>query len=379
MISLTVTVGVCSLVPLMRPPPRAAQFSSRSAVCRMQEPPEAPPETDARAGVHRLRLQLVDAASRRRTTGSTAAGDQEAAGRCSWRSARTPTTSGAHAQVHGPAPGPNEPIVVEGEGSDDVGALAPIDVEATASLTTATDRELQGDFLSFLAEREADEVFKETDGGEIVFSSREQLAGLVSQFAYDKLKELSAAARALARYVEDLENELEAADDTAVAMRKEVLESERARPVGERGRAAPTAGRPRRRAPAARAAIAREQEAQAEAEAAPTSPPSSSWPPRSTRRRRRARRRTTLKASASSSAKSSGGGGARDGSGEGGGARQDGAAAHGGDGGGVRQTPSLLQATSTSSRRSGTPPRRCDACAIRRNSGAILAQFGAIL
>ena len=46
-----------------------------------------------------------------------------------------------------------------------------------------------------------------------VFASRDDLAALVSEFSYGKLSELAAAARALARYVDDLETELEAADD----------------------------------------------------------------------------------------------------------------------------------------------------------------------
>ena len=240
----------------------------------MQEPPEAPPETEATpAQVFTVFVgNFVDAAEQakdnwinggwtvKKRQGKVLPEIRPNANDIGERTLKYMAPAGA--------PGPNEPIVVEGEGGDDVGALAPIDVEATASLTTATDRELQGDFLSFLAEREADEVFKETDGGEIVFSSREQLAGLVSQFAYDKLKELSAAARALARYVEDLENELEAADDTAVAMRKEVLESER-----KLGQSVTEAEDLRQQQAdlaaelsAARAAIAREQEAQAEAE-----------------------------------------------------------------------------------------------------------------
>jgi hypothetical protein len=55
-----------------------------------------------------------------------------------------------------------------------------------------------------------------------VFESREALAALVADFSYGKLKELAAAARALARYVDDLEGELEAADDAVVDLRREV-------------------------------------------------------------------------------------------------------------------------------------------------------------
>ena len=38
-----------------------------------------------------------------------------------------------------------------------------------------------------------------TADGEIIFASKESLAGLVAQFSYDKLRELAAASRALAR------------------------------------------------------------------------------------------------------------------------------------------------------------------------------------
>ena len=68
--------------------------------------------------------------------------------------------------------------------------------------------------------------FRTTAKGEIVFQSREDLAALVADFSYQKLKELAAASRALARYVDDLEGELEAADDVVVKLRREVTKSE---------------------------------------------------------------------------------------------------------------------------------------------------------
>ena len=63
--------------------------------------------------------------------------------------------------------------------------------------------------------------------GEIVAASRDDLAQLVAEFSYGKLQELAAASRALARYVEDLETELEAADDAVVKLRREASATEK--------------------------------------------------------------------------------------------------------------------------------------------------------
>ena len=98
---------------------------------------------------------------------------------------------------------------------------------ASAALVTPQADALQGDFLVFLAEREEE---METSGacrvsstGELTFRSRDALAQVVVQFSMKKLSELAAAARALARYVDDLEMELEVADESVVKLRKEMV------------------------------------------------------------------------------------------------------------------------------------------------------------
>ena len=49
----------------------------------------------------------------------------------------------------------------------------------------------------------------------------------MSEFSYGKLQELAAAARALARYVDDLEAELAAADEGAVLLRSQLADAEK--------------------------------------------------------------------------------------------------------------------------------------------------------
>ena len=105
------------------------------------------------------------------------------------------------------------------------GSLAQVDQQASALLApTQGSLELQQEFCSFLTPREGSS-YTMTEKGEVVFASRDDLAALVAEFSYAKLRELAAAARALARYVDDLEDELEAADDAVVGLRRQVLTS----------------------------------------------------------------------------------------------------------------------------------------------------------
>jgi hypothetical protein len=96
------------------------------------------------------------------------------------------------------------------------GSLAQVDQQASALLApTQGSLELQKEFCSFLAPQEG-RAYRTNEAGEVIFASRDALAALVVEFSYAKLRELAAAARALARYVDDLEGELEAADDAVV-------------------------------------------------------------------------------------------------------------------------------------------------------------------
>ena len=85
------------------------------------------------------------------------------------------------------------------------GSLAKVDAQASAILSSESAIELQGEFCAFLAPREG-KAYSTTAKGEIVFASRDALAALVAEFSYAKLRELAAAARALSRYVDDLES-----------------------------------------------------------------------------------------------------------------------------------------------------------------------------
>ena len=130
------------------------------------------------------------------------------------------------------------------------GSLAQVDQQASALLApTQGSLELQKEFCSFLAPQEG-RAYRTNEAGEVIFASRDALAALVVEFSYAKLRELAAAARALARYVDDLEGhlvpserahtsahhgapashryvddlegELEAADDAVVSLRRQV-------------------------------------------------------------------------------------------------------------------------------------------------------------
>ena len=247
--------------------------------------------------------------------------------------------------------------------------------QATASLTTAADRELQGDFLSSPSEPTRSSGDRRgRDRLRRASSSPASSRGCVRQ-----TEGLSAAARLPARYVEDLENEAEAAD-TAVAMRKEVPRRAQAQPVDERAESA-RQGRPRRRASGARGDRARAGAGRGRA-------------------RRRPRRPATLGRAEQLSAQAA----ARRRSGAEG-ERRRARRERGGNGGArwrrrrrrrssrwssgswrrrrrrrPRRPPSSSsRRRSTSSRRRGTPPRRCEPRAILAQFGAILAEFGAII
>jgi len=88
------------------------------------------------------------------------------------------------------------------------GSLAQVDQQASALLApTQGSLELQKEFCSFLAPQEG-RAYRTNEAGEVIFASRDALAALVVEFSYAKLRELAAAARALARYADDLEGPL---------------------------------------------------------------------------------------------------------------------------------------------------------------------------
>jgi hypothetical protein len=110
-----------------------------------------------------------------------------------------------------------------------------IEVALKSSLAIASPADLSQDFLAFLAEREAASAaagggatMTIGEDGTITFASKRELGQFVGEFSYGKLRQISAAARALARYVEDLEAELESADVTVVRLRAQMREAARA-------------------------------------------------------------------------------------------------------------------------------------------------------
>mmetsp|Transcript_47303 Transcript_47303/g.75558 ORF Transcript_47303/g.75558 Transcript_47303/m.75558 type:complete len:382 (-) Transcript_47303:27-1172(-) len=96
--------------------------------------------------------------------------------------------------------------------------------ETTSILSSSGAVQLQNDFYAFLSPREGSS-YNTTENGEIIFASRADLANLVTEFAYAKLEKVAAASRALARYVEDLEEELEEADSSAIQLRRDLKAS----------------------------------------------------------------------------------------------------------------------------------------------------------
>ena len=113
-------------------------------------------------------------------------------------------------------------------------AIQPLDLDGTSALTDRSTADLQSEFLSYLSVREEEGLYKTTASGELVFRSREDLGALVARYTYEKLAELAVAARALSRYVGDLEAELEEADEAVVGMRRELMTEQRRREESER-------------------------------------------------------------------------------------------------------------------------------------------------
>lgn len=107
------------------------------------------------------------------------------------------------------------------------GGLVSMEAARKDGLAVVSSANLQGDFLAFLAEREsfdASGVSVAPDGA-ITFQSRDDLARMVAEFSFEKLRQVSAAARALARYVDDLESELETADVQVVQLRAKMRDA----------------------------------------------------------------------------------------------------------------------------------------------------------
>jgi chromosome segregation ATPase len=106
------------------------------------------------------------------------------------------------------------------------GSIASATKSASSLLSSRGAIELKSEFSSFLVQYE-DTRYRTSPNGEIIFASQDDLSSLVVEFSYGKLTELAASARALARYVEDLEGELESADEEVVALRKDINEGTR--------------------------------------------------------------------------------------------------------------------------------------------------------
>ena len=96
-------------------------------------------------------------------------------------------------------------------------------VAATAATRTTGDADVSTVEVRAQAAR-----YERTDAGAIVFADEGALAATVAVFATELTRELGAAARALARYVDDLEAELAAADEGAVLLRSQLVDAARA-------------------------------------------------------------------------------------------------------------------------------------------------------
>lgn len=124
-----------------------------------------------------------------------------------------------------------------------------------------------GDFSSFLMRPEIVNSYERTEAGAIVFRDEGALGATVAAFATELTRELGAAARALARYVDDLEAELAAADEGAVLLRSQLADAEKS--VEEKMSVAEAeAARAREARELAASAEAAKRRAEAEAEAA---------------------------------------------------------------------------------------------------------------
>jgi len=103
------------------------------------------------------------------------------------------------------------------------------------NILAQTDADLTLDFQGYLAANRAlVDGMREEANGEIVFRSNDALSTLVVGFTRQKLQALAISARSLARYVNDLETELEAADEAVVEMRRQQQESAKRQAKSER-------------------------------------------------------------------------------------------------------------------------------------------------
>lgn len=94
--------------------------------------------------------------------------------------------------------------------------------KTTSSLLSAQGAvSLEAEFSTFLTKSEGN-AFKTNSKGEIVFASRKDLTAMVVEFSYGKLAELAISSRAVVRYINDLEQDLELADEDVVQLRREV-------------------------------------------------------------------------------------------------------------------------------------------------------------
>jgi hypothetical protein len=124
-----------------------------------------------------------------------------------------------------------------------------------------------GDFSQFLQRPEIVNRYQRTDSGAIVFRNEAALSATVAAFATELTRELGAAARALARYVDELESELASADEGAVLLRSQLAEAESS--VEEKVSVAEAeAARAKEAREAAAAAEAAKKKAEADAEEA---------------------------------------------------------------------------------------------------------------
>lgn len=91
------------------------------------------------------------------------------------------------------------------------------------------ERELAvaSEFGRFLSRTDVSATYKRRTDGSIVFDSESALSASVAMFTIEVTKELGAAARALARYVNDLEMELEKADAMVVKVKEDIAETAR--------------------------------------------------------------------------------------------------------------------------------------------------------
>ncbi|KAJ1457453.1 hypothetical protein M885DRAFT_515002 [Pelagophyceae sp. CCMP2097] len=110
--------------------------------------------------------------------------------------------------------------------------IATTSEASRALVSTQLDAQGRGvavasEFSRFLTRDEVKSTFTREKNGALIFASEAALATSVAAFAGELTRELSAAARALARYVDDLEGELAAADEGTVRLRVQLSEAEK--------------------------------------------------------------------------------------------------------------------------------------------------------